>query len=124
MLEGSMDAGQHLPNTHIYRYDIAQNTWMQEPTNSPSALSGTSSCLNSPGQLVIVGGYDAIQNTSLSSAWFVNLNTLHWEALAPLPFGGSLLGAAACYGQGHVFLERGASDPSRPTADFLELTIQ
>lgn len=124
MLGGSMDAGQHLPNLHIYRYNTAQNTWMQEPTSSPSALSGASSCLDSPGQLVIIGGYDAVQNTSLHSAWLVNLNTLHWQALAPLPSGGSLLGTAACDSQGHVFLERGASDPSRPTSDFLELTIQ
>ena len=119
-----MDAGQHLPNTSIYRYDIAQNAWEMEPTTSPSALSGASSCLDDSGHLVIVGGYNAAQNTSLHSTWLLNLNTLHWEALAPLPSGGSLLGAAACDGHGRLFLERGASDPSRPTADFLELTIQ
>jgi serine/threonine protein kinase len=123
MLGGSSDAGQAMPSTHIYRYDIAHNSWTTEPTTSPAALSGTASCLNGSRQLVLLGGYDAAHSTSLNQAWLVNLHTLHWTALAPIPKGGSLLGTAACDGHGHVYLTRGANSPSTPTSDFLELTL-
>jgi hypothetical protein len=86
-------------------------------------LTGASSCLNGPAQLIIVGGYDAQHNKSLGQTWSLNVHTLHWTPLTSLPSGGSLLGTAACDGAGHVFLTRGADDPSRPTADFWELTI-
>jgi hypothetical protein len=123
MLGGSKDAGQHLPTQQIYRYDIQNNTWTLEQTTAPSAFSGAASCLDGQGHIVVIGGYDPAHNTSLGQTWLVDLHTLQWEALPPLPSGGSLLGAAACDGQGHVYLERGANNPRRPTADFLELTI-
>jgi serine/threonine protein kinase len=124
MLGGSRDAGQHLPTQQVYRYDIQQNTWTLEQATAPMPLSGVASCLDGQGHLVIIGGYDYMHNTSLDSAWRFDLHTLQWQALPPLPSGGSLLGAAACDGMGHIYLERGANTTTRPTADFLELTIQ
>jgi serine/threonine protein kinase/N-acetylneuraminic acid mutarotase len=124
LLGGSVDAGQHQPTMRIYRYNIALNAWMVAPTNAPLAFSGAASCLDGPGRLVVIGGYDASQNKSLNNAWLVDLRTLHWTPLATIPNGGSLLGTAACDGHGHVFLLRGANNPSQPTADFWELTIR
>ncbi len=123
MLGGSSDAGQTMASTHIYRYDIAQNSWTTEPATAPAPLSGASSCLNGTGQLVLIGGFDALHTTSLNQTWLLDLHTLHWTALAPVPNGGSLLGTAACDGHDHVYLTRGANNPSTPTSDFLELTI-
>jgi serine/threonine protein kinase len=123
LLGGSKDAGQSLPAKQIYRYNIAQNAWTTEQATAPIPLSGTASCLNGPGQLVIMGGFDAVHHTSLGQTWLVDLQTLRWEPTDPLPSGGSLLGAAACDGTGHVYLSRGANDPSRPTPDFWELSL-
>ena len=123
LLGGSMDAGQSLSTRQIYRYNTAGNAWTTEQAPSPVLISGASSCLNGPEQLVIVGGYDPISNKTSGQTWLVDLHTLRWLPLAPLPSGGSLLGTAACDGSGHVFLTRGANDPSRPTPDFWELTI-
>ncbi len=123
LLGGSKDAGQSLPAKQIYRYNIAQNVWTTEPVTVPLPLSGTASCLNGPAQLVIIGGFDAVHNKSLDQTWLVDLQTLRWKPADPLPSGGSLLGTAACDGTGHTYLSRGASDPSRPTPDFWELTI-
>ncbi len=124
LLGGSMDAGQSSPTRQIYHYDIAHNAWTTEQATSPAQISGASSCLNGPEQLVIVGGYDPISNKTSGRTWLVDLHTLRWLPLASLPSGGSLLGTAACDGAEHVFLTRGANDPSRPTPDFWELTIK
>lgn len=124
LLGGSLDVGQHQQTKNIYRYDVVQNSWALEPTTAPQLLSGAASCWLRQDQMVIVGGYDAIHHLSLSQAWFVDLHTLSWVRLAQIPSGGSVSGAIACDSQGHVFLERGASDPSSPTTDFLELTIR
>jgi len=123
MLGGARDAGQNLPIKQIYRYDIAQDSWTTEQTPSPVLLSGASSCLNGPQQLVIVGGYDALHNKPLGQTWLLDIPGLHWTPLATLPTGGSVLGSAACDGAGHVYLERGANDPSSPTRDFWQLTL-
>lgn len=123
MIGGSRDAGQSLPTSQIYRYDTLQNTWTLEQASAPVPISGAANCAGAQDHLVIVGGYDPVHNAALPQAWLVTLHTLQWEALPQLPFGGSLLGSAACDGMGHVFLERGANNPSQPTADFLELTI-
>ena len=119
-----MNAGQSLPTRQIYHYDIARNAWATEQAMSPVQISGASSCLNGPEQLVIVGGYDPISNKTSGRTWLFDLHTLRWLPLASLPSGGSLLGTAACDGAEHVFLTRGANDPSRPTPDFWELTIK
>lgn len=124
LVGGSEDAGQHQPSSHIYRYDTSQNTWTLEPTSAPQAISGAASCLDRHNHLVILGGYNTAHANALATAWLVTLNTLRWTALPALPGGGSLLGAAACDGAGHVFLERGANNSGNPTADFLELTLQ
>src|SRR2546423_1867184 len=124
LLGGSMDAGQSSPTRQIYHYDIARNVWTTKQAMSPAQISGASSCLNGPEQLVIVGGYDPISNKTSGRTWLVDLHTLRWLPLASLPSGGSLLGTAACDGAEHVFLTRGANDPSRPTPDFWELTIK
>lgn len=123
MLGGAKDAGQNLPIKQIYRYDIAQDSWTTEQTLSPVLLSGASSCLNGPQQLVIVGGYDALHNKPLGQTWLLDIPGLHWTPLAALPTGGSVLGSAACDGAGHVYLERGTNDPSSPTRDFWQLTL-
>lgn len=123
LLGGARDAGQHLPSHSIYRYDVSQNVWTQALTTTPSVLSGAASCLNGPRQFVIIGGYDAAHNRSLASVWLLDPGTLRWASLPSLPTGGSALGAAACDGQGHVYVERGANNSNSPTADFLELSI-
>ncbi|HET9999292.1 MAG TPA: DUF1668 domain-containing protein [Ktedonobacteraceae bacterium] len=124
LIGGSQDAGQHLPSSHIYRYDTTQNTWTLEPTSAPQAISGAANCLDGRGHLVILGGYDVVHASALTTAWLVTLKTLSWTTLPALPGGGSLLGAVACDGADHVFLERGANNSGHPTADFLELTLQ
>lgn len=126
LLGGAMDAGQHLPSTHIYRYDITNDAWTKDQVSSPLAFSGAASCVDGQGHMVIVGGsagYDTASERVLAQSWLVDLYTLHWQALAPLPSGGSLLGTAACDGHGHVFLVRGANDSGNPTTDFLMLTV-
>ena len=123
LIGGAKDEGQHQSSAHIYRYNISQNTWTLEPASAPQAISGATSCLDGPEHLVILGGYDAVHASARTTAWLVTLNTLNWTALPALP-GGSQLGAAACDGAGHVFLERGGNNSGHPTADFLELTLQ
>ncbi len=123
MLGGARDAGQDMPVQQIYRYDIARDSWSIEQASSPGLLSGAASCLNTQKQLVIIGGYDALHNRPLGGAWLLSLPDLHWTPLAALPAGGSVLGSAACDGAGHVYLARGANDPSKPTRDFWQLTL-
>ncbi|HYK86732.1 MAG TPA: protein kinase [Ktedonobacteraceae bacterium] len=123
LLGGATDSGQHAPSTSIYRYNIAQNTWTTEPSTAPVPLAGAASCLNGQNQLVIIGGYDAAHNQSLGQTWLVDTRTLNWTSASPLPSGGSFLGTAACDETGHVYLVRGANDPSQPTPDFSELTL-
>ncbi|MBV9230952.1 MAG: hypothetical protein JOZ18_16700, partial [Chloroflexi bacterium] len=120
LLAGAMDAGQHHQTDRMYRYHIATNTWTQEQATTPLPLSGVASCQMRPGQMVVMGGYDPIHSRGLNQAWLVDLRTLHWTSLAATPFGGSVLGAAACDNMGHVFIERGANDPHLPTQDFWE----
>ncbi len=124
MIGGAIDAGQRIQSGHIYRYDTTHNRWSQAPTSTPLPLSGSASCLIGPDKEVIIGGYDAQHDSILEQSWLVDLHTLTWNTLAPLPGGGSMLGAATCDSAGHVFLERGASDPSTPTADFLQLSMK
>jgi serine/threonine protein kinase len=124
LIGGSKDEGQRQPSSRIYRYDSARNTWTLEPASVPEAISGASSCLDGHNHLVILGGYDVAHAIASTAAWLVTLNTLNWTALPALPSGGSLLGAAACDGAGHVFLERGGNNSGRPTADYMELTLQ
>jgi hypothetical protein len=73
---------------------------------------------------VVVGGYDPGQNVTLSKTWLVDLRTLNFTALSPLPGGGSRLGTAACDGAGNIYLTRGViNDPDYPTPDFWRLRI-
>jgi len=126
MLGGAMDAGQHLVSMHVYRYDIINNLWTQEPAPALVAFSGAATCADGQGHMVIVGGtagHNANGEHMLDQSWLVDLYTLRWQALAPLPSGSSLLGTAACDGQGHVFVVRGANSSGTPTTDFLLLTI-
>ncbi|HLG64154.1 MAG TPA: protein kinase [Ktedonosporobacter sp.] len=123
LLGGAQEAGQRLQTDKIYRYDIARNSWTQESTAIPLPISGAAGCQVRPGQFVIVGGYDPYTRTGMKQVWLTDLRTLRWQQLAPLPSGGSVLGAAACDGKGHLYLERGGSDPDHPTSDFWELTV-
>lgn len=124
LLGGATDAGQHLQTDAMYRYNSAQNAWTDTQTKAPSALSGVASCSPKPGQIVLSGGYDSAHGTGLAQTWLIDLHSLAWTALTSIPTGGSVLGAAACDGQGHIFLVRGASDPNTPTQDFWQMTIQ
>lgn len=123
LLGGTRDAGQHQPTTQIYRYTSARNAWSLEAQSAPTHINGAASCMDGQGNLIVIGGYDAVHNQSLNTAWLLNLQTLQWQRLPPLPGGGSELGTAACDGHGHVYVSRGANDPTRPTHDFLELTL-
>ncbi len=123
LLGGSLDAGQHQPALHIYRYDVQQNTWTQLAATLPSPLSGAESCTDGQGHLVVVGGYDPAHNQTLNTVQQLDLTTLNWQKLPALPNGGSLLGTAVCDGNGHVYVTRGANNPAKPTSDFLELTL-
>lgn len=123
LVGGSRDESQRQQSSRIYRYDTSRNTWTLESTSAPQPISGATGCLDGQNHLVILGGYDAAHASARTTAWLVTLNTLNWTALPALP-GGSQLGAAACDGAGHVFLERGGNNSGLPTADFLELTLQ
>jgi serine/threonine protein kinase len=123
LLGGATNAGQSQQSNRIYRYDIEHNRWQQESLKLPIPLSGAASCMADPDHLVVIGGYDAVHKQGLNEAWLIDVHSYHWIPLPWLPSGGSVLGTAACDGHGHVYLVRGASDPSHPTADFWLLTI-
>jgi serine/threonine protein kinase len=123
LLGGSRDAGQREPTTQIYRYNMQRNVWSQVAATTPGQLNGAESCPDGLGNLVIVGGYDALHAQSFNNAWLLNLQTFRWHSLATLPGGGSVLGTAVCDGHGHVYVSRGANNPTKPTRDFLELTL-
>ena len=123
LIGGAFDSGQQHQSQAIYRYNPVTDAWSQAATNTPISLSGASSALVQPGKLVIIGGYDVIHRRGQAQAWLVDLHTLRWTPLTSLPIGGSVMGAAASDGNGHVYLVRGASDPSRPTSDFWQLTL-
>lgn len=124
LLGGVTDTEQNYGTTAIYRYSIAQDNWQQEQVAAPQAFNGAASCSMGNGQVVVVGGYNPAQNATLSNTWLVDLRTLNSMALAPLPGGGSRLGAAACDQAGNVYLVRGViSDPDYPAQDFWWLKI-
>lgn len=124
LLGGATDAEQHIQTNKIYRYNIALNTWTQQASRMPQLLSSEAACQVWPDQMVFVGGYDVIHNTGLNSTWLFNTQTLDWQKLLPLPTSGSLLGAATCDGNGHLFLTRGAETLKKPTQDFWMLTVE
>lgn len=123
LLGGTRDAGQREPSSQIYRFNPLANTWSLVPVTLPNSLSAAESCDDAHGDLVIVGGYDALLNRSSNTAGLLNLRTLQWHALPSLPGGGSTLGTASCDGHGHVYLTRGENNPTRPDADFFKLTL-
>ncbi|MBE3560203.1 MAG: protein kinase [Ktedonobacteraceae bacterium] len=123
LLGGSIDAGQHMQSSQIYRYDIAENSWQILPGSLPYPLSGAASCVALPDHLAVIGGYDAGHNQGYNQSWLVNLRSLRWTPLPSLPSGGSVLGNAACDGSGTIFLQRGADKPDQPTRDFWQLTL-
>jgi serine/threonine protein kinase/N-acetylneuraminic acid mutarotase len=123
LLGGARDSGQHEPDTHIYLYNVQQNIWSVEATTVPGLINGAESCPDGQGHLIIIGGFNAALNQSLNTTWLLDLRTLQWQPLPPVPGGGSILGTAACDGNGHVYVTRGANNPAKPTADFLELTL-
>jgi serine/threonine protein kinase/N-acetylneuraminic acid mutarotase len=123
LISGASDPGQQHQSQAIYRYNEANNSWTQATSNAPIALSGSASTIARPGSLVVIGGYDAVHKQGMAQVWLVDLHTLRWTLLTPLPAGGSVLGAAASDGNSHIYLERGASDPSTPTPDFWQLTL-
>jgi serine/threonine protein kinase len=123
LLGGTRDAGQREPSTQIYRFNPQQNAWDIVPGTTPNNINGAAGCSDGRGNLVLIGGYNAVLDRSFNTAWLLNLQTFQWQPLAPLPGGGSVLGTAACDGKGHVYVTRGANNPAKPTADFLKLTL-
>jgi serine/threonine protein kinase len=123
LLGGSEDAGQTQPTATIYRYDIAHDSWSQDPASMPQAISGASSCVIASGQLALIGGFDKTHQRGLNTAWLFDLRTLKSQALASLSAGGSVLGASACDTQGNAYVVRGADNPLVPTRDFWKLSI-
>ena len=124
LLGGTTDAEQHMQTNKIYRYNIVLNAWTQQTSRMPQLLSGEAACQVWPDQMVFVGGYNTISNTGSNSTWLLNTQTLDWQKLSPLPRSGSLLGAATCDGNGHLFLTRGAETLKKPTQDFWMLTVE
>ena len=120
---GAEDAGQMLPTATIYQYDIAQDSWSQDPISMPQAISGASSCAISAGKFVLIGGYDKIKHKGLNTAWLFDVYTLRSQALHSFSTGGLLLGAGACDEEGHVYVIRGTDNPRIPTRDFWELSL-
>jgi serine/threonine protein kinase len=123
LMGGATDAGQHSPTNKIYRYDIASDSWTQATDSLPQSVSGAAGCQVRPGQFALVGGYDPTHDTGTRTTWLLDLHTLKWRSLADLTVGGSVLGAAACDGKGHLFLERGTNNPRVPTSDYWEMTV-
>jgi len=123
LIGGATDTGQHGQTNAIYTYNVGTDAWAQSATNAPVALSGAMSCVVQPGQIAVIGGYDANHNDGSNQVWLVDINTLHWTHEPNLPTGGSVFGSGTSDGNGHAFLLRGASDPSQPTSDFWELTL-
>lgn len=123
MMGGTQDTEEKQGVTDIYRYSIASDAWTKEQTPAPQAFNQVASCDLGNEQVVVVGGYDPVQNITLDNTWLIDLNTLHSIPLATLP-GGSRLGAAACDGAGNVYLVRGASNSANvPTQDFWRLSL-
>lgn len=123
LMGGSSDAGQQSPTNKIYRYDIASDSWTQATDSLPQAISGAAGCQVWPGQLALVGGYDPAHDSGTKTTWLLDLHTLKWRSLVDLTIGGSVLGAAACDGKGHLFLERGTNNPKVPTSDYWEMVV-
>jgi N-acetylneuraminic acid mutarotase len=125
LLGGVTDTEQNHGTNAIYRYQIASDTWTAEQVTAPQAFNGASSCAIGNGQVVVVGGYDPVQQITLNNAWLIDLNTLQSRPLASLPGGGSRLGAAAYDGVGNVYVVRGIiSDPDQPSQDFWQLRLK
>ncbi len=123
MMGGTLDTEEKQGIADIYRYSIASNAWIKEPAAAPQAFNGVAGCDLGNGQVVVVGGFDPVQNITLDNSWLIDLNTLHSTPLATLP-GGSRLGAAAYDGAGNVYLVRGASNGANaPTQDFWRLSL-
>lgn len=123
LLGGAEDAGQTHPTATIYSYDIANDSWSQDPVSMPQAISGASSCTISSGKLALIGGYDHKLHKGLTSVWLFDLRTLKSQALVSLAGGGSVLGASACDELGHAYVVRGADNPLVPTRDFWKLSV-
>lgn len=124
LLGGATDAAQRNPSQQVYRYLSAQNTWNVAQQQAPAIVSGAAGCQDGQGQFVIVGASTSASSATHNQSWRVDLQRMQWSSLAGLPNDGSLLGAAACDGNGHFYLERGANDASTPTSDFLSLIVR
>jgi hypothetical protein len=123
MIGGETDGGHYHPTAQIYRYTISNNTWKLERSTAPLAFGQAASCPFGDGQVMILGGYDSTRDIALDKVWLVDLRTLSWTSLMPLPFGGTRLGAAVSDSAGHVYVVRGVvNDADRPTQDFWQLS--
>ncbi|GCE10153.1 protein kinase domain-containing protein [Tengunoibacter tsumagoiensis] len=120
LLGGARDAGQQQQTNELYRYYPALNVWEHLEDQAPLPLSGAASCALDSTHLVLVGGYDTSSQKGRPQSWLFDRQTLFWSPLPVLPRGGSMLGAAACDGKGHLYLIQGAEDPIQPTQQFWE----
>jgi serine/threonine protein kinase len=123
MIGGETDAGHYHSTAQIYRYTISNDTWKVEQAAAPLAFGEALSCPFGDGQIMILGGYDSTRDIALDKVWLVDLRTLNWRSLMPLPFGAARLGAAVSDNAGHVYVVRGVvNDADRPTQDFWQLS--
>ncbi|MEO8970621.1 MAG: protein kinase [Ktedonobacteraceae bacterium] len=123
LMGGVTDTEQKYGVRTIYRYHIAQDSWSQEQVTAPIAFNGAASCALGNGQVVVMGGYDPVQQIALTSTWLIDLHTLNARSLTPLP-DGSRLGTAAYDGAENIYLVRGVvNDPNQPTSDFWQLRL-
>lgn len=120
---GAVDAGQVSQSQDIYRYDISTDSWTRLSQPLPGPISGMVGCTVTPDQIVIAGGYDSSHHGGTEKVWLFDIRTEAWQALPDFPPGGLFLGTAACDGQGHFYLSRGAGDSQKPTRDFWLLTL-
>ncbi len=124
LIGGVTDPNQNYGTRAIYRYHIANDSWVQEQTIAPIAFNGASYCALGNGQVVVIGGYDPTQHIALAGTWLIDLHTLNARPLTSLPVGGSRLGAATYDGSGNIYLVRGVvNDPNQPTQDFWKLSL-
>jgi len=110
-----------IPEVDIY--DIATNSWttLDQSGNLPTERAGTSTVLYN-GQLIVIGGESASQETAHNQVEALNLNTLKWTTLKPLQRGRH--GTQAIMRNGSVYIAAGSGNRGgRPELDTMEKLI-
>ena len=106
----------------IYRYDIANDSWSQDPVSMPQAISGASSCTIAPNQFVLIGGYDKTRNKGLDTAWLFDCTHYNHNNWHLSPRWKLFWVASVCDKQGHAMWYVGRNNPVHHTRDFWKLS--